>query len=693
MANETPALQPSELPDSQTIFAALRDALASLYSAEQDARVVVDDAGLVAIQIAFSTRAQTNWHNILSAALQQQRLEVLLEVARNEYLDNEALYTAHLTYRRLIEQGGRLAVPPQPLEGGVTQTLKTSGGMVVAGSVTTSGDVIGRDQHIHGDRVQGDKVLGNKITYQQLPPPLLDAATLAAASARLVQLPTDAIPPITTLPPGSRMPFSANPLFVGREADLLQLAAALKGGETVAVGQITAATGLGGIGKTQLAVAFVHHYGSFFAGGVQWLSFANPDAIPAEIAACGAALPDGRADFAKLDLETQVRLVLAAWQSPLPRLLVFDNCEEPALLAQWRPPTGGSRVLVTSRRRAWDAALGVQLLALDTFDRAQSVELLRKFRPDLPVTDAPLDGIAAELGDLPLALHLAGSYLARYRYAVTATQYLTQLRQPDLLRHRSLQAGDLSPTGHVQHVARTFALSYEQLKPDNPPDTLARALLARAAWFAPGQLIPRSLLLASLERDEEEDDPLQTADTLEQLTNLGLLEMTGEGNILLHRLVAHFVQHADSAITKTAQQAVAATLLTAANRINHAGLPGPLLLWQSHLRHITDTMQSQTDEQAASLCNELGFHFNMIGDSAAARPYYARALAIREEVLGAKHPDTAQSLNNLGALLQAQGDYAAARPYFARALTIFEQRLGSAHPYTQTVRQNLAALP
>jgi hypothetical protein len=321
--------------------------------------------------------------------------------------------------------------------------------------------VAGRKQASDDRGIQGDKAAGHNHTEQPAPP--LDPVTLGETSDGLAQLPIHTVPPIAPLPAGSRMPFGVNPLFVGRTTDLLTLAAALKGGETVAVGQIAAATGLGGIGKTQLAVAFVHHYGRFFAGGIQWLNFADPSAVPAEVAACGVALPELRNGFTTLDLETQVRQVQAVWQGPQPRLLVFDNCEEPALLAHWRPTTGGSRVLVTSRRQSWDAALGVQFLTLDTLTRSQSIELLRKFRPDLATTDPRLDQIAAELGDLPLALHLAGSYLARYRQVISPTHYLVQLRQPNRLQHRSLQAGDLSPTGHVQHVARTFALSYERL--------------------------------------------------------------------------------------------------------------------------------------------------------------------------------------------------------------------------------------
>ncbi len=295
--------------------------------------------------------------------------------------------------------------------------------------------------------------------------------TPTQAEQKLAVLPLDFTPPLLPLPPSSRMPLSRNPLFVGRRDDLLRLARAIKGGETVAIGQVetAATTGLGGMGKTQLACEFVHRYGQFFGGGVFWLSFADPKAVPAEIAACGGpGALELRPDFGERPLEEQVRLVLAAWQEPIPRLLVFDNCEDPALLAQWRPTSGGCRVLLTSRRADWEPGLGVRALPLDVLSRAESLALLRNHYPD--ADDAILEAIAAELGDLPLALHLAGSYLARYRRTITPAQYLEQLRDPALLQHPSLRGLGLSPTGHVQNVYRTIALSYDQLDRDDPTD-------------------------------------------------------------------------------------------------------------------------------------------------------------------------------------------------------------------------------
>src|SRR5215472_15644132 len=70
------------------------------------------------------------------------------------------------------------------------------------------------------------------------------------AEALLASMPTDTVPRRRPLPTGSRMPLAPNPLFVGRGDELLQVAAALgRADATVALGQVVASTGLGGLGK------------------------------------------------------------------------------------------------------------------------------------------------------------------------------------------------------------------------------------------------------------------------------------------------------------------------------------------------------------------------------------------------------------------------------------------------------------
>jgi hypothetical protein len=469
-------------------------------------------------------------------------------------------------------------------------------------------------------------VAGNMYIYVQATPRPVDPETLTVAERQLAALPLETIPDPAPLPSGSRMPLRRNPLFVGREADLRALAAALKGGETAAIGQTVAASGLGGMGKTQLASEFVHRYGQFFAGGVFWLSFADPAAVPTEVAACGG--PGALAlhpEFHTLPITDQVQLVQAAWQSPLPRLLVFDNCEDETLLAQWRPPHGGCRVLVTSRRAQWEATLGVQALPLGILQRGESLALLRHHRPDLSADEADLDAIAAELGDLPLALHLAGSFLARYRHAVTPAVYLAQLQQPDLLDHPSLEgrklSQELSPTQHEQHVARTFALSYNRLDPADPTDASALALLARATYFAPGQPIPQDLLLATVMGAEEAPNgALQAEDALGRLLDLGLLEPEVAGAVRLHRLLAVFV--GAIAHDAAAQAAVEDVLLAEANRLATAGYPSPLFALQVHLRVVTEAAQSRDDAWTARLNNVFGRVLYLRGDYTGAQLAY-----------------------------------------------------------------------
>jgi tetratricopeptide (TPR) repeat protein len=515
-----------------------------------------------------------------------------------------------------------------------------------------------------------------------------------AADDTLAALPLEEVPLPDRLPMGSRMPLASNPLFVGREEDLKTLASQLKAGETSAVGQveIAAATGLGGIGKTQLASEFVHRYGRFFAGGVFWMSFASGGTVPIEVAACGQSL-GLHSSFDALTLEQQVRLVEAAWQSPLPRLLVFDNCEEEELLHRWRPRFGGARVLVTSRRSEWDATLNVKTVPITTLPRPASIELLRRFRPDVAEEDPVLDAIAGELGDLPLALHLAGSFLKSYRNSVQMAAYLDQLRRTDLLDHPSLigRGAGLSPTRHEAHVGRTFALSFERLEPARATDALAVSLLVRAAWFAPGEPIPRSLLLQAADIDSaDQSAALDGEDAIRLLTDLGLLEVDDRSDPLMHRLVAAWARGVTDG--DQGRVAVEEMMVAEATRLNEIGNPAPLRAWQSHLRVVTDLAADRKDAMAARLCDKLGVHLWRAGDYSGARPYLEEAVALHETASGLEHPETARSLNNLGCLLLSQADYSMARATLERGLEVLEKVLGPEHPDTARSLNDLGVL-
>ncbi|MEM7116604.1 MAG: tetratricopeptide repeat protein, partial [Chloroflexota bacterium] len=496
------------------------------------------------------------------------------------------------------------------------------------------------------------------------------------------QLPTDMIPEPTALPNGSHMPLRRNPFFVGRTWDLQALAKTLRDGMVTAVNevQIAAAIGMGGMGKTQLASEFVHRYGQYFPGGVFWINFEEAEAVPAQIAECGGA---GRLNlsptFSERTLEEKVKLVINEWQKPISRLLIFDNCEEEALLDQWLPKTGGSRVLVTSRRATWDPILRIRTFSLDVLYAHESVSLLEQLSK---AQDAEILGqIAHELGHLPLALHLAGKYLYQYRHFISPEAYLAELKNPDLLKHPSLQSGGISPTGHDQHVWRTFALSYDKLLENTKTDKVALDLLTGAAHFAPGEPIWNALLIKTL--DGYESDPriaLKAQDGFLRLLELGLIEVEKNEIYRMHRLVASFVQTVAKARVEAIRDKVERVVFAEAAKINKEGYPVPLLAWHLHLRSVADLAKTRQDARGAYLCQEMGEHLRQAGDFRGAFSYFQAALAVWQQESERNQERIAHCLFKLGHLHRERGELEEAKPYLDEALAIREKLFSQADP-------------
>ncbi len=546
-------------------------------------------------------------------------------------------------------------------------------------SSATSGGIASQLAHLI-NRVEG-------LHERAERPELSKEEVLSAALERLETMPLEEVPAPAPLPVRSRMKTGYNSMFVGREAEMRFLAETLKGGQTVAVGQTAAATGLGGIGKTQLAAAFAHRYGQFFTGGVFWISCGETNIIPSEVASCAHWMFEELGDWDRPEL---VRRVMQAWREPIPRLLIFDNCEDQELLRNWRPPFGGCRVLITSRRQHWHRELGIQLLPLDILPRPQSIQLLRKLMGEnksAKVDDVALDAIAKELGDLPLAVHMAGSFLGNY--SITPETYLQDLHRINPLTHPSLTKGDMLPLHYNHHVARTFALSYDKLQNDDRIDSLARRLLACAAHFAPGEPVWQLQLLSTV---PEENAGLATADALRRLANLGLISMEAAETVRLHRLLARYVLNNATDRREEAKLAVAETMLFEADRLNDQGIPEPLLPWQVHLRYITNTMIPERKEVSAGLCEALGLHLRIAGEFEEALPYYQKASAIHLHVLGKRHVKTANSLNSLGAILFFVGRPEEARSYIEQALEIRRAVLGNNHLKVADSLNNLGVL-
>lgn len=519
------------------------------------------------------------------------------------------------------------------------------------------------------------------------------------------------------LPPNALIPYQRNEDFTGRELSLRTLAEHLRpaGSNDDGRPRPVAISGMGGLGKTQLAIEYVYRYGRYYPGGVFWMNFSEAENVAEEVAIVGGERGLGlyrQAD--KLTLLDRVGRVQKAWQEPIPRLLIFDNCEEEALLETWVPTTGGCQVLLTSRRANWSRELAVNVWPLAVLDPHECAALLDRLVDDINAADA-LE-IAAELGHLPLALHLAGSFLNRYQQ-VTPQIYLTQLRDRGLLSHPSLEGRGVthSPTGHDLHVGRTFAINLDQLTLDDDVDLLARQLLTRATYFAPGEPIPINLLQRTISRDEDQDDVLAILlieDGLQRLLSLGLLEKRGP-NVVIHRLVAAFtrLEIDDEAAQEDVEQMLierlkealnagqnylgslpmaAAHVQTAVRRTLESHRPSSGLLvaiWGQHLfdignlneaREVLETAlelppSALDDATRAHMHGYIGTALWQIGETALAWPHYELALEIRKRVLGPQSKKVADSLNNLAILHSRKNNLAEALGRYEQALAIYEQ--------------------
>ncbi|GAA5527780.1 tetratricopeptide repeat protein [Herpetosiphon gulosus] len=495
---------------------------------------------------------------------------------------------------------------------------------------------------------------------------------LVAALAAVASLPLTTVPAARTDQPSvSHLPFESSSSFVGREQELLALAAAIGHAQPTVV-LPAVATGLGGIGKTSLVTEFAYRYRSYFHGGVFWINCADPEQVANQIAACAEALA---LDPTGLTLDAQVQHVLAAWQSPLPRLLIFDNCEDLAILERWMPTLGGCRVLVTARNQLSTTAS----MRLGVLAPAESRALLQQLCPRL--TTAEADAIAADLGNLPLALQLAGNYLNTYDQ-----QSVAQYRQDLAVTHHSLKggAGLPSPTRHEQDVEATFMLSLNQFDSANPLEMLALDMLDGAAWCAPGVPIPRELVLDFVPNETDDQTALASLQLLDQR---GLID--GSEMLVVHRLLAQVVQvHRGSVQIR---DLVEYRINEHAFRISSTRVPKYMLPLEPHLRHVTLRALTREDERIARLCNSLGYWEHLRGMYGEAERWYERGLVIMQKVLGLEHQNTARIMNNLAGIRLEQMRYAEAQALYEQVLAIWKVALGPEHPDTARCMNNLAS--
>jgi len=568
-------------------------------------------------------------------------------------------------WEALLRLLGRGPKPPDPPPAPRNETRGPNSPVITGGEFSAGGDL----------------VIGEKHEHTHLPPPPKP------------ELPDSHTP--HNLPERTTSPDR----FVGRAKELKALADLL-----ASDGSRVYLTGMGGVGKSELALQHAYDHLEHYIGGIVRL-----DARQGLVAMASQVVSFVRGAFPAVNLpddqsKSPIELLPLCWSQwpagatpPEPVLLILDDqrgdaegyAAERRLLAVLPPRF---RRLITQREPATTSAKAIDLTRLR---RQASLELLAlqagEGGPErLEAEPQAADGLCEEVGDLPLALVLLGARLAE-RPDLRLSQLLEELRAKGAEAKALQQAHP--ELGAQRGVVEALLISWEPLSP------AAKSLGVLLSVMAPA-VIPWELVEACRLPEQEVEEGSAFGGQQSELWRAQLLERLGEGRYQLHPLVRQFIrlqsQDQEELVTRWRRQLAAVVA-----EICREGIPQTLILEQvealepvlPHIRQVAEHCAGEfSEEDLIEPFTGLARVAEHQAVFAEALRWYEQGLTECEQRLGPEHPGTAPAINNLAALLQTTNRLAEAEPLMRRALAIDEASYGNDHPNVAVDLNNLAQL-
>lgn len=505
---------------------------------------------------------------------------------------------------------------------------------------------------------------------------------------------------LTALSPYWFVPYPRNPFFTGREKVLEALHTHLDPDKIDASSPFYALHGLGGIGKTQIALEYAYLHALDYSA-IFWLRAETVESIMSNMRSIAEVLQLPERD--NKNQERVVASVLRWLNSHRQWLLIWDNLEDLNLLQRFLPSARQGAVLLTTRQQALGTyARGIDLSPMKQEEgilfllrRAKLLEpeIINEQMRQLTVHMAGEYAAAAKLvvamGRLPLALDQAGAYIEETGCSLPA--YLQRYKQQrgDLLDRRGLRGED-----HPHSVATTFRLASEQMEQDQPASALLKVCAFLHAEAIPEELFTAGAAHLGPELAPLADDPSQLDQAIVVLRSLSLVQRQAESSTLsLHRLVQTVLREHMS------EQEQLLWLKRAARALNAVFPEAIYEVWTQcerllpHVLAVTASLPSQESDQAVvAVLRKAAAYLRLRTQYRQSEPLYLRALHIGEQVLGPAHLDIALSLNGLALVYEGQGKYEQAEALHLRALHIGESVLEPVHSDLAQLLSGLAML-
>ncbi|MBD2398549.1 MULTISPECIES: tetratricopeptide repeat protein [Leptolyngbya] len=514
---------------------------------------------------------------------------------------------------------------------------------------------------------------------------------------------------------------------MGREDELVRLQEILRSSSSAAIAVVS---GMGGLGKTQLAAKYATENKAKYPGGIYWLNGRASNLAVQIIYKAEFDLHLPGLDAAKERLQESAAIAKWCWDHWLPKeptLIVVDDVADWAEVRSLMPVESRFRVLVTTRQR--DLLPQQHTIALKRLEPEQSRSLLAALEEVGRVEDdrAFADRICAGLGNLPLAIELVGSYLRHDRH-LTLSEIWERLRSNgvrDEVLERSPQYEMAAELG----VRAAFDLTWETIEPEGK--RVARLLSYFGLDWVPWELAERVM-------QRVEGEEYRFGKWKARLENASLVEFEPEriGDCRLHPLIQSFLRDQpeeeeirsafvkemiaiaktmpDNPTTKQVNQFKGLELHVQEISKRHiAELEEDDLLWafvglarfyegQALFRDaesqyadclaVTQRLFEGDLGMVALSLNNLAALYDSQGRLSEAEPLYLQALQMTQRLFEGDHPNIALSLNNLAYLYKAQGRLSEAEPLYLQALQMTQRLFEGDHPDVARSLNNLALL-